>query len=61
MSKNKNKKSTRWGTRVIVKDELKVELLKKIVNFKSKEYPDYKLKNKDVINVLSQILARKTE
>lgn len=55
MSKNKNKKST------IVKDELKVELLKKIVNFKSKEYPDYKLKNKDVINVLSQILARKTE
>lgn len=54
MSKNKKDNS-------IVRSELKVEILKTISNFKSKENPGFKLKNKDVINALSQILARKTE
>ena len=42
------------------REELKIEIIKVIINFKSKEEPKYKLTTIDVINVLSSIITRKT-
>jgi len=41
--------------------ELKIKLLKVIGDFKSEEEPTIELDEKDVINVLSSIIARRTE
>ena len=41
--------------------ELKIKLLKLIGEYKSNEEPDIKLTKDDVINVLSSMIARKTE
>jgi hypothetical protein len=45
----------------LVKEELKVEILKTISTFSSKFEPDVSLKDKDILNVLSSIITRKTE
>jgi len=45
----------------MVRQELKIRLLKLIYNFKSEEEPDYgKLTNDDILNVLSSIIERRT-
>lgn len=43
------------------KEELKIKLLEVIINYKSNEEPNIILSNNDIINVLSSILARRTE
>lgn len=43
------------------KEELKIKLLEIILNYKSEEEPKYELTNTDIINVLSSIIARRTE
>lgn len=43
------------------RDELKLKLIKTIIDFKSEEEPGYKLTKEDIINCLSAIIARKTE
>lgn len=43
------------------KEELKIKLLKLIYDYKSNEEPDIILSNNDIVNVLSSIIARKTE
>lgn len=45
----------------LVRSELGVEILKVLNNFKSKEVPGYKINKKDIIHVMSSIIARKTE
>lgn len=43
------------------KEELKLELIKVIANYKSKEEPDCELTKTDVINVLASLITRRTE
>lgn len=44
-----------------VKEELKIKLLEVIINYKSNEEPNIILSNNDIVNVLSSIIARRTE
>jgi len=43
------------------KEELKIKLLKVILDYKSEEEPKCELTSTDIINVLSSMIARKTE
>lgn len=43
------------------KEELKIKLLEVIINYKSNEEPNIILSNNDIVNVLSSIIARRTE
>jgi len=45
----------------IVKEELKLKLIKTISEFKSKEEPKISLNTLEIINVLSSIIERKTQ
>lgn len=56
----KKEKSTLDWEEKMVRNELKVTVLHSIMNFKSKEVPGRKLKSNDVINVLSEIITRRT-
>jgi hypothetical protein len=43
------------------KEELKIKLLQVIYRYKSKEEPHIILSNDDIVNVLSSMIARRTE
>lgn len=43
------------------KEELKIKLLEVIINYKSNEEPNIILSNNDIVNVLSSMIARRTE
>ena len=43
------------------KEELKIKLLEVIDKYKSNEEPHIILSNDDIVNILSSIIARKTE
>lgn len=45
----------------LVRDELKLTILKTIQNFNSEEISDYELTNEDILYVLSSIITRKLE
>lgn len=56
-----NKKEENKHEKSLVRNELKLEIMKTFANFKSREVKSYEIDNTDILYVLSSLLTRKLE